>query len=40
MQRIVAEATGRDLTCLELTDEEARTQMLETTPVEYVDAFR
>ncbi|NKX86550.1 NAD(P)H-binding protein [Nocardia coubleae] len=36
---IVAEATGRDLTCLELTDEQARAQMLETTPVEYVDAF-
>ncbi|WP_039801912.1 NAD(P)H-binding protein [Nocardia araoensis] len=36
---ILAEATGRDLTCQGLTDDEARTQMLETTPAEYVDAF-
>ncbi|WP_324197983.1 NAD(P)H-binding protein [Nocardia abscessus] len=36
---ILAEATGRDLTCQGLTDDEARAQMLETTPVEYVDAF-
>ncbi|WP_280382614.1 NAD(P)H-binding protein [Nocardia wallacei] len=36
---ILAEATGRDLTCVGLTDAEARAQMLETTPVEYVDAF-
>ncbi|BDU00563.1 NAD(P)H-binding protein [Nocardia sputorum] len=36
---ILAEATGRDLTCQGLTDEEARADMLRTTPVEYVDAF-
>jgi uncharacterized protein YbjT (DUF2867 family) len=36
---ILAEATGRDLTCVGLTDDEARAQMLENTPVEYVDAF-
>ncbi|TLF73216.1 nucleoside-diphosphate sugar epimerase [Nocardia cyriacigeorgica] len=36
---ILAEATGRPLTCIGLTDDQARAQMLETTPVEYVDAF-
>ncbi|WP_181719467.1 NAD(P)H-binding protein [Nocardia gipuzkoensis] len=36
---ILAETTGRALTCLGLTDDEARAQMLETTPLEYVDAF-
>ncbi|MEU2031084.1 NAD(P)H-binding protein [Nocardia amamiensis] len=36
---ILAEATGRDLTCQGLTDDEARADMLRTTPVEYVDAF-
>ncbi|WP_280358501.1 NAD(P)H-binding protein [Nocardia otitidiscaviarum] len=36
---ILAEATGRDLICLGLTDDEARAQLLETTPVEFVDAF-
>lgn len=36
---ILAEATGRDLTCQGLTDDQARAQLLETTPVEYVDAF-
>ncbi|WP_433754445.1 hypothetical protein [Nocardia sp. CA-135398] len=35
----LAEATGRDLTCIGLTDEQARAQMLATTPAEYVDAF-
>ncbi|MFD3508043.1 NAD(P)H-binding protein [Nocardia sp. NPDC058666] len=36
---ILAEVTGRALTCRGLTDDEARAQLLETTPVEYVDAF-
>ncbi|WP_040778672.1 NAD(P)H-binding protein [Nocardia pneumoniae] len=36
---ILAEAIGRDLSCQGLTDDEARAEMLETTPVEYVDAF-
>ncbi|WP_171050235.1 hypothetical protein [Nocardia cyriacigeorgica] len=36
---ILAEATGRALTCVGLTDDQARAQMLGTTPVEYVDAF-
>ncbi|MGW5379188.1 NAD(P)H-binding protein [Nocardia sp. NPDC003999] len=36
---ILAEAIGRDLICQGLGDEEARADMLRTTPVEYVDAF-
>lgn len=36
---ILAEATGRDLVCQGLTDDQARAEMLETTPPEYVDAF-
>ncbi|WP_280184034.1 NAD(P)H-binding protein [Nocardia cyriacigeorgica] len=36
---ILAEAAVRDLNCVELSDDEARAEMLETTPAEYVDAF-
>ncbi|MFC9994941.1 NAD(P)H-binding protein [Nocardia sp. NPDC127526] len=36
---ILAVTTGRDLTCEGLSTEEARAQLLETTPVEYVSAF-
>lgn len=36
---ILAKVLNRDLTCHGLSNEEARTEMLETTPVEYVDAF-
>ncbi|MGW0249570.1 NAD(P)H-binding protein [Nocardia goodfellowii] len=36
---ILASVLGRELTCHGLTDAEARADMLETTPVEYVDAF-
>ncbi|MGW5107790.1 hypothetical protein [Nocardia sp. NPDC004123] len=30
---------GRDLECVGLSDEDARADMLKSTPVEYVDAF-
>ncbi|MGY2011556.1 NmrA family NAD(P)-binding protein [Nocardia gipuzkoensis] len=36
---ILADVTGRPLVCEGLTDDAARAQLLETTPVEYVDAF-
>ncbi|MEC3917605.1 NAD(P)H-binding protein [Nocardia sp. CDC160] len=36
---ILGEVLGRELTCIGLSDEEARADMLRTTPVEYVDAF-
>lgn len=36
---ILAKVLDRDLTCHGLTDDEARAEMLENTPVEYVDAF-
>ncbi|MVU78563.1 NAD(P)H-binding protein [Nocardia sp. ET3-3] len=36
---ILGEVLGRDLRCVGLSDEEARADMLKTTPVEYVDAF-
>jgi uncharacterized protein YbjT (DUF2867 family) len=37
--RVLAERLGRDLRLEPLSDEEARAQMLTTTPVEYVEAF-
>ncbi|MFF2550309.1 NAD(P)H-binding protein [Nocardia sp. NPDC058058] len=36
---ILARILDRDLHCVGLSDEEARTEMLRTTPVEYVNAF-
>ncbi|MRH90570.1 NAD(P)H-binding protein [Nocardia sp. SYP-A9097] len=36
---VLAQILDRDLVCIGLTDEEARADMLRTTPVEYVDAF-
>ncbi|MBT2208724.1 NAD(P)H-binding protein [Actinomadura sp. NEAU-AAG7] len=36
---VLAEALGRDLEFVGLTDEEARADLLATTPPEYVDAF-
>ncbi|MGK8524892.1 NAD(P)H-binding protein [Nocardia asteroides] len=36
---LLGSAIGRDLTCIGLTDDQARAHMLATTPVEYVDAF-
>ncbi|MFB8000669.1 NAD(P)H-binding protein [Nocardia sp. NPDC056000] len=36
---ILAQILDRDLHCVGLSDEEARTEMLRTTPVDYVNAF-
>ncbi|WP_218026761.1 hypothetical protein [Nocardia inohanensis] len=36
---LLARVLDRDLECVGLTDEQARADMLKTTPVEYVDAF-
>ncbi|GAB4586007.1 NAD(P)H-binding protein [Nocardia sp. IFM 10818] len=36
---ILAQVLGRELRAVSLTDAEARAEMLQTTPVEYVDAF-
>ncbi|MFE3226205.1 NAD(P)H-binding protein [Nocardia sp. NPDC059228] len=36
---ILGDVLGRDLECVGLSDEDARTDMLKSTPVEYVDAF-
>lgn len=36
---VLAKVLGRDLRCVGLSDEEARTEMEATMPVEYVDAF-
>ncbi|MEV0247382.1 NmrA family NAD(P)-binding protein [Nocardia sp. NPDC050712] len=36
---VLAVVLGRSLTCQGLTDDEARIELLETTPAEYVDAF-
>ncbi|MFE3255649.1 NAD(P)H-binding protein [Nocardia sp. NPDC059229] len=36
---ILGDVLGRDLECVGLSDEDARADMLKSTPVEYVDAF-
>ncbi|RFU39617.1 NAD-dependent epimerase/dehydratase family protein [Actinomadura logoneensis] len=36
---VLSEVLGRDLRCVGLTEEEARTEMAENMPAEYVDAF-